>query len=42
MGGETYRYALFDLPTMQKLKAMGVDGLISDFPNLYKSLVNGQ
>lgn len=27
-----------DLPTMQKLKNMGVDGLISDFPNLYRGL----
>lgn len=27
-----------DLPTMQRLKDMGVDGLISDFPNLYKGI----
>ncbi len=27
-----------DLPTMQKLKTLGVDGLISDYPNLYKQL----
>lgn len=24
-----------DLPTMQKLRAMGVDGIISDYPNLF-------
>ncbi|MBX9779178.1 MAG: glycerophosphodiester phosphodiesterase [Chitinophagaceae bacterium] len=29
-----------DLPTMQRLKDMGVDGLISDFPNLYKGIGN--
>ncbi len=27
-----------DLPTMQKLKNLGVAGLISDYPNLYKQL----
>lgn len=27
-----------DLPTMQKLKDMGVNGLISDYPNLYAQL----
>jgi glycerophosphoryl diester phosphodiesterase len=27
-----------DLPTMQKLKNMGVNGLISDYPNLYAQL----
>ncbi len=27
-----------DIPTMQNLNTMGVDGLISDYPNLYKEL----
>jgi glycerophosphoryl diester phosphodiesterase len=27
-----------DIATMKRLKAMGVDGLISDYPNLYKNL----
>jgi glycerophosphoryl diester phosphodiesterase len=27
-----------DLPTMQKLKDMGVDGVISDYPDLFAQL----
>jgi glycerophosphoryl diester phosphodiesterase len=27
-----------DLPTMQRLKTMGVDGIISDYPNLFSKL----
>jgi glycerophosphoryl diester phosphodiesterase len=27
-----------DLPTMQKLKDMGVDGIISDYPDLFAQL----
>ncbi|MFN7584324.1 MAG: glycerophosphodiester phosphodiesterase, partial [Bacteroidota bacterium] len=27
-----------DLPTMQRLKDMGVNGIISDYPNLFAAL----
>jgi glycerophosphoryl diester phosphodiesterase len=29
-----------ELDTMVKLKAIGVDGIISDYPNLFKELKN--
>lgn len=35
-------WTINDLPTMQRLKAMGVDGIISDYPDLFKSIVNSQ
>jgi glycerophosphoryl diester phosphodiesterase len=31
-------WTINDLPQMKRLKIMGVDGLISDYPNLYSSL----
>lgn len=38
MGIALIPWTVDDLPTMQKLKNMGVNGLISDYPNLYAQL----
>lgn len=38
MGVKLVPWTVNDLPTLKKMKAMGVDGVISDYPDLYKKL----
>ncbi len=40
LGMKLIPWTVDDIATMQQLKTMGVDGLISDYPNLYKNLKN--
>ncbi|MDP1843401.1 MAG: glycerophosphodiester phosphodiesterase family protein, partial [Sediminibacterium sp.] len=37
-GIQVIPWTVNDLPTIQRLKKMGVDGIISDFPNLFADL----